>query len=138
MYTVSYFNFSIYRMTVKKKIRGRGGIVILNILYSSPSIKLEIENITLKSNYSVYIPLITSTISFPYHPNSHLQNVRSFWTEGYKNPWFRNQGKHFKDLSPELLQCVPYFFVIGFPKCGMRNHGFIWPVASALFIMKYL
>lgn len=48
-------------------------------------------------------------------------NVRSFWTEGYKNPCFRNQRKHFKDHSPELLQCVPYFFVIGFPKCGTTD-----------------
>lgn len=53
--------------------------------------------------------------------NSYLQNVRSFWTEGYKNPCFRNQQKHFKDHSPELLQCVPYFFVIGFPKCGTTD-----------------
>lgn len=53
--------------------------------------------------------------------NSYLQNVRSFWTEGFKNPCFRNQQKHFKDHSPELLQCVPYFFVIGFPKCGTTD-----------------
>ena len=51
----------------------------------------------------------------------YSQNVRHFWTEGYKNPCFRNPRKHFMDHSPELLQCVPYFFVIGFPKCGTTD-----------------
>lgn len=77
-----------------------------------------IENFLILSTHMHNIQNITLTIKIP---NSYLQNVRSFWTEGYKNPCFRNQRKHFKDHSPELLQCVPYFFVIGFPKCGTTD-----------------
>ncbi|XP_048775749.1 carbohydrate sulfotransferase 15-like [Ostrea edulis] len=47
--------------------------------------------------------------------------VRTFWTEGFKNPCFRNRRKHVMDHSSKLLQCVPYFFVIGFPKCGTTD-----------------
>ncbi|XP_061193042.1 carbohydrate sulfotransferase 15-like [Saccostrea echinata] len=49
------------------------------------------------------------------------KTLRKFWTEGHKNPCFRNQRKHPRDHSSELLQCVPYFFVIGFPKCGTTD-----------------
>ncbi|KAK3107501.1 hypothetical protein FSP39_015930, partial [Pinctada imbricata] len=51
---------------------------------------------------------------------------RTLWSKGYKNPCFRHRYKAHAQGGKEVnvtsfLQCVPYFFVAGFPKCGTTD-----------------